>query len=1242
MRYVFDLQACQTRGSRGRGIGRYSMSLVRGIIENRREEEDVRIALNANYPDEAGLVMTELGDLLPETAFSFYRTPIIDDVSPQDRDALRRIGSQIAHHHYATLSPDIVHNGLPFTAGEGPEMTLQAPNLERCTGHAATLYDLIPLLFDDVYLADPAVRAGYLETCEALKDYDVLLAISEASRRDAIEHLGIEAGRVVAIMGAADPIFRPGPVDGDRMARLRREYGIARPYVMYTGGMDFRKNVDAAVAAFADLPSQVRSGHDLVIVCKVAAPERRHLEDLARSLGVENNLIVTGFVPDEDLVALYRGCALFCFPSLYEGFGLPVLEAMACGAPSIASDNSSLPEIVGRADATFDAADRASVTAKMLAVLTEPGFAADLRRSGLARAAALTWDASALATLDAFREVVLRRQARPSRDERKPKVAMVSPLPPQQSGIANHLQDLLPSLEETLDVAAIVDPAVPELANVDHPVHRSIDELSRIEHDIAVHQMGNSEFHLGSIATLEGSGGVLVLHDVFLSPVLHVLAARPGSDIDFDQRVASSLRPGDERQPTSWADAVERSPANRSLIEAADGLIVHSHSAASLIRSFLPGLTSPRIKVIGLACRDAEVSPDERDQARRRLGLEPEDVVGIHIGFVGPPKASLELLTAVERVCSTMPRFRFFFVGRSTDREFDALLGRSAHASRIEVTGFVDDEALVSYLQAADLAVQLRRKARGESSLAVLECMAHGVPVVVSDIGSFSELPEDTVVRTPVPVETEALAEAIEGTARSPERREALRDAARSYLIEHHSPETVANSYREAIDAFLIDREARDWKARIANLSEPISQVPERLQVVAQDLVYSSRKVAHSAGNRRFLSGSGRARRLLLDVSEVHRKDHATGVQRVVRGVTGALRDAGALNAGPFESVPVALHEGRIGVPTRFVDRPSEDAGQLATLQWGDDLLMLDSSWRRYNEFAPLFRMIRERGGRIFTAVYDLVPLLHPDAVDAHVLSVFERWLQQAALVSDGLVCISQAVADEVIAHVETHDWPHRDGLKIGWWHLGSDLPPRLDHERVRDEIETVLAAGAADAKTFLMVGTIEPRKRHGVVLDAMERLWADGSDARLLLLGKEGWRVEELARRIRKHSQLGRRLFWFTDVKDAEIALAYKRTDALVFASIYEGYGLPVVEAARAGLGAIVSDIPVLREVGGEGVAYFPPDDAEALADTLRAFERGQVHTDPGRVKVLSWAESGEQLLDVIYGGRWHATLRS
>jgi alpha-1,2-rhamnosyltransferase len=359
-----------------------------------------------------------------------------------------------------------------------------------------------------------------------------------------------------------------------------------------------------------------------------------------------------------------------------------------------------------------------------------------------------------------------------------------------------------------------------------------------------------------------------------------------------------------------------------------------------------------------------------------------------------------------------------------------------------------------------------------------------------------------------------------------------------------------------------------------------------------------------------------------------------SGIQRVVREsvrrLEEAVRDGGT---APRAAVPVVV--------TADGMRGAEGFGAPAgpvQVRAGETLLMLDWTCRTFPGFGNVFAQVRSRGGRVLTVVYDLVPLLHPEVVVPSLRELFGIWFRRALLESDGLICISEAVADEVVDYVGRHDLPHRDGLRVGWWHLGADLPT-AGGGAVRPALEAFLAD---PAPVFLMVGTIEPRKRHATALEAMERLWAEGSDARLLLGGRAGWSNAELLERLRDHSEAGRRLLWIDGPSDAEVGRSYAGASALLFPSLYEGYGLPIVEAARHGLGAICSDIPVLREVGGRGPIYVPVDDPAAWARAIGSVARGACRPpDPSATRVLDWEESARQLAEVIHADRWHAILR-
>ncbi len=173
------------------------------------------------------------------------------------------------------------------------------------------------------------------------------------------------------------------------------------------------------------------------------------------------------------------------------------------------------------------------------------------------------------------------------------------------------------------------------------------------------------------------------------------------------------------------------------------------------------------------------------------------------------------------------------------------------------------------------------------------------------------------------------------------------------------------------------------------------------------------------------------------------------------------------------------------------------------------------------------------------------------------------------------------------------------------------------------------------------MVGTVEPRKGHALALKAFEQLWEDDVDIGLTIVGRTGWLMEPLADTLHTHPQAGTRLNWIERGSDALVARLYRSAGALLMASEGEGFGLPIVEAAQAGLAVIARDLPVFREVAGEHALYFPSGQADGLTETLRrwlALRRAGSVPDASQIGVLSWQQSAAQLAEVVLHDRWSA----
>ena len=264
-----------------------------------------------------------------------------------------------------------------------------------------TVYDLIPLLFPQ-HVSPTARLLFRWMTALALRAASRVIVISQATRRDLLTFYHLPPQKVTAIPLAADPGFHPPPPA--EVNRVRRKYdALPENYLLYLGINKPHKNLVRLIDAFSRFTFHV-SRFTLVIA---GAWDSRYPEprQRAEALGLENVVRFLGPVPEADLPALYSGATLFVFPSLYEGFGLPVLEAMACGTPVVCSNTSSLPEIVGEAALTFDPLDVTEMAAKIEEALHDEALREEMRGKGLQQAAKFSWERTAQETLKVYREV---------------------------------------------------------------------------------------------------------------------------------------------------------------------------------------------------------------------------------------------------------------------------------------------------------------------------------------------------------------------------------------------------------------------------------------------------------------------------------------------------------------------------------------------------------------------------------------------------------------------------------------------------------------------------------------------------------------------------------------------------------------------------------------------------------------------------------------------------------------------
>ncbi len=261
-----------------------------------------------------------------------------------------------------------------------------------------TLHDAKPILFPQTSnCRNWKQTLKNMITPNPLQKIDHVVTVSECSRRDLIEKMGISGDRITVIYQGVDlDRFVPStPLQGERF-----EY---TPYVLCVAGTDPTKNVKNLIVAFAKLSQHIRSQHHLVLVGDVK--RNKELQQCVQEQGIAERTFFSGVVSDPQLVTLYQQASVFVFPSLYEGFGLPVLEAMACGCPVITSNTSSLPEVVGDSGVLVNPRNREELTEAMTKVLTDPALSDILRKKGREQAEKFSWEKTARETVDLYERI---------------------------------------------------------------------------------------------------------------------------------------------------------------------------------------------------------------------------------------------------------------------------------------------------------------------------------------------------------------------------------------------------------------------------------------------------------------------------------------------------------------------------------------------------------------------------------------------------------------------------------------------------------------------------------------------------------------------------------------------------------------------------------------------------------------------------------------------------------------------
>jgi len=1240
MLIVIDLQGLQSE-SRYRGIGRYVRAITKALIELAKEKK-YKIILCGNGIFPVNELINEFAPLVGRDNIRFW-TPvgecIYENVANHNNNYNARI---IREAFFKSLNADVIYVPAMFE-GYQDNSVLSVGEFDKETPVVATLYDLIPLHNPAQYLdGNQNYKKFYLEKIEYLKKCRKLLAISEFSKNEGCEYFSEKMNDIVNVSTACDDIFQIRDISQKDKQTLFEKYSINKPFLLYSGGADERKNLPALIMALGKLPETIQEKFEFVIAGKLSEWDINNLKTAIKKAHLNVMPVrFTGYVTDSELVSLYNLCHLFVFPSWHEGFGLPALEAMACGAVVVGAGNTSLPEVIGFPEALFDPLSIDDMRKKIEDVLENKELYEEIKLKGASRASAFSWQRTASIALKAIEDIFSVEQEinKPTNRTTKKKLAYFTPLSPAKSGISLYSEELLPALAHHYDIDVVIDTSQSEVNH--QPEYEIIDVpnfLKNAKHyDRIIYQIGNSVFHEYMHELLEVYPGVVCLHDFYLSNYYRYKESLTGAQQLWSEQLLTShgykalIERGDINNDL---DIMYRYPSNFNVLSNALAVIVHSDHARKLARKWYHSTVSLDWEKVNLL-RAAPIKID-RSYIREQLGIDDQTILICSFGIMDFTKLNHKVIEALGMSSAQRTKnIKLVFVGElggSYKDEIESLIERYRLGDNISITGWASDELYRQYLIAADVAVQLRSLSRGETSAAVLDCMNYGLPTIINANGSMAELPEDRVIKLDEDFVISELIDAINKLCTDKSYRSSLGNSAATYIEHYHSPEKCAQSYYD-----FIENTYRKNKVLVNDVISNLDIKDEQFGSYAQLLSLNFPKIK-----------SGK--KIFFDVSLLRKTDLWTGIERVTRALLVELLK---ISDGNMDLVPVYLEKKDNSYIMREANQFMKKLYPQISPYMVDDRqvdfyagdvyfsseLACDLIIDAYN--CNFFDNLLRSNVHIAFMIHDILPLTKPEFFPPGSNESFGKWLEIITSQSDKIICVTDAVTQEVSKWMSTRNIVNNK-LVIDFSHHGADITASKPNGGISAEEEKMLEL-INKKMTFLMVGTIEPRKGHLLAISAFEKLWQDGIDMNLVIVGKEGWKglpddlrrtIPTIIQKLEKNEYKDRHLFWLNNASDELLTKLYEMSDCLLYPSEDEGFGLPLIEASQHKKPLISRDVPVLREVAQEGAYYFSTTDANVLAEEIlkwrELFEKN-AHPDSTSIPWITWAESAKNLVSKL-----------
>ena len=798
MNIAFDATAILGPMSKNRGIGNYALSQFKTMMEL----DKINHYYFLNFFEEFTFKM---GGFENKNLKEFYFDCGIDRFLACNKDYEEIIGD-IIQKFIKENEIDVFYITSPF---DGHIFTYKKEWFEG-VNVVATIYDIIPYVMKDTYLSDNKSYEWYMGCAANLKWINRLLVISGSVKNDLIKYLCLDEKKIDIIYGAVDDRYRKIDITYDEKKNLYEKFNIKEHFIMCTGGDDSRKNMKELIKAYSKLPESLINKFQLVIVCKLSPNAVQIYTDAILKYGLEERVVLTNFVSDDELLQLYNLASLMAFPSKYEGFGLPVVEAFACGTPVLTSNNSSLGEIAKGAAVLVDPFNIEDITRGLEFILTEADTDQNIK-NGYEKLKMFQWSNVATNALCAINQL---KPIKTREDKSKKKIAFFTPLPPLESGISDYSVDILNNLSRYFDIDVYIDDNYTATCSLNENIrvynHKYFKKNSSKYFDI-LYQVGNSLFHTYMYSYIKKYKGTVVLHDYNMHSVAQAEALHKQKNNmklyrdylleDFSEDVVKffldDLKNGSSQLKTSEMEL------NGFITNYAAKIIVHSDEAREklLRKNIATNVRTIRSYATIMPLQDAIIT-------KEKYGYLIDDIIISSFGHIHETKRVIPILNAFNRLCRKYENVRYLFVGKLDLQMVDIFqqyIEANALEGRVTVTGYVDLAAFEDYIDLSDICLNLRYPYNGETSGSLMRILSKGKCVIVNNIGSFREIPDDCCLKIPDAkeltnaIEIDVIYDAMETLVANEEYRRKLSESARRYAEEELDINVIAKQYYDYI-----------------------------------------------------------------------------------------------------------------------------------------------------------------------------------------------------------------------------------------------------------------------------------------------------------------------------------------------------------------------------------------------------------------------------------------------------------